>query len=161
MNTKKLFIFTLVFAVCCLMTTSSWAAKETKIYKSNAKDFIKKLNENKGIGHAFGLSKDEDFVLIRQITDFNGETHYRYQQTFNGYPVWGHQTVISKKGDKVIKLHGTVIQDAPNDVGNFPKNCSPQCTTFGVLTSTFIYITIQISNMIKYDRRKSVRVSRV
>jgi Zn-dependent metalloprotease len=118
---KKFFIFTLVLAVCCLMTTSSWAAKETKIYKSNAKDFIRSLNENGNMGKAFGLSKNEDFVLIRQITDFNGETHYRYQQTFNGYAVWGHQTVVSKKGDKAVKLHGTVIQGAAKDVGNVPK----------------------------------------
>ncbi|MGD2087599.1 MAG: M4 family metallopeptidase [Candidatus Aminicenantes bacterium] len=121
MKMKKLFIFTLIFAVCCLMTTSSWAAKKTDIYKSNGKDFIRKLNENKGIGNAFGLSKDEDFKLISQRTDFNGETHYRYQQTLNGYPVWGIQTVISKKSGKVIKLHGAVVQGSPNDVGNIPK----------------------------------------
>ncbi|NIO85793.1 MAG: hypothetical protein GTN53_34980, partial [Candidatus Aminicenantes bacterium] len=118
---KKWGLITLIFVLCCFMTTSSWAAKKTDIYKSNAKDFIRKLNENKGIGHAFGLSRDEDFVLIRQITDFNGETHYRYQQTFKGFAVWGIQTVISKKADRVIKLHGAVIQGAPNDVGNIPK----------------------------------------
>jgi Zn-dependent metalloprotease/plastocyanin len=123
MKQKKLFIFSLMlaFVLCCFMTTGSWAAKEVKIYKSNAKDFIKKLNENKEIGPAFGLSRDEAFVLIGQVTDFNGETHYRYQQTFNGVPVWGIRTVISKKADKVIKLHGSVVQGAPNDVGNIPK----------------------------------------
>ena len=121
MKMKKLFVFTLVFAVCCLMTSSSWAAKKTDIYKSNGKDFIRKLNENKGIGNAFGLSKNEDFKLISQRTDFNGETHYRYQQTLNGYPVWGIQTVISKKAGKVIKLHGAVIKGAPADVSSIPK----------------------------------------
>jgi Zn-dependent metalloprotease len=124
MNTKKLFIFTLVFLVCCFMTTNSWAAKETKIYKSNAKDFIKKLNENGNkMGKAFGLSKDDGFQLIRQQTDFNGETHYRYQQTVKGIPLWGIQTVVSKDSDdKVIKLHGNVIEGGPNDVGSIPKN---------------------------------------
>jgi Zn-dependent metalloprotease len=124
MNTKKLFIFTLVFLVCCFMTTSSWAAKKTDIYKSNAKDFIKKLNENGNkMGKAFGLSKDADFQLVRQQTDFNGVTHYRYQQTIKGIPVWGIRTVVSKDGanDKVIKLHGAVIEGAPNDVGSIPK----------------------------------------
>jgi Zn-dependent metalloprotease len=118
---KSFIIITLVFVLCCFMATNSWAAQKTDIYKSNAKDFIKKLNENKGIGHAFGLTKDEDFVLIRQITDFNGETHYRYQQTFKEFQVWGTQIVISKKADKAIKLHGAVIQDAANDVGSIPQ----------------------------------------
>jgi Zn-dependent metalloprotease/plastocyanin len=118
---KKLFIFTLVFAVCCLMTTSSWAAKKTDFYKSNAKDFIRSLNDNGNMGKAFGLSKGEDFVLISQRTDLNRETHSRYQQTFNGYPVWGIRTVISTKSGKVIKLHGAVVQGAPKDVGSIPK----------------------------------------
>jgi hypothetical protein len=123
MNKKKSFIFfiILVFIVCCFMTIGSWAAKKTDFYKSNAKDFIRKLNENKGFGNAFGFTTDEDFVLIRQVTDFNRETHYRYQQTFNGYPVWGIQAVISKKAGKVIKLHGAVIQDSKNDIGSIPK----------------------------------------
>jgi vibriolysin len=123
MKMKKSFIFsfTLVFVVCCLMTTNSWAAKKTDFYKSNAKDFIRSLNDNGNMGKAFGLSKDENFVLISQRTDLNGETHYRYQQTLNGYPVWGIQTVVSEKAGKVIKLHGVFIQGAPNDVGNIPK----------------------------------------
>ncbi len=122
-NSKILFT---IFVLCCFMATSSWAAKKTDIYKSNAKDFIRNLNENGSkMGNAFGLSKDEDFVLVGQRTDFNGETHYRYQQTFNGIPVWGIQTVISKKSGKVMKLHGAVVQGAPNDVGNIPKKLDP------------------------------------
>jgi len=120
---RKMFIFTVVFVLCCFMATSSWAAKEVKIYKSNAKGFIGKLNENGfKIVNAFGLTEDEEFVLIRQRTDFNGEIHYRYQQTVKGIPVWGIQTVISKdrSNKKVIKLHGTVVQDASNDVGSIP-----------------------------------------
>jgi len=118
---KKLFIFTLVLAVCCFMTTSSWAAKKTDFYKSNAKDFIRSLNEKGNMGKAFGLSKDEDFVMISQRTDLNGETHSRYQQTFKGYPVWGVQAVVSEKGGKVTKLHGAFVEGAPGDVGSLPK----------------------------------------
>ncbi|NIM15748.1 MAG: hypothetical protein GTO45_27485, partial [Candidatus Aminicenantes bacterium] len=125
MSKKKWVFITLVFVVCCFMTTSSWAAKKIDFYKSNAKDFIRKLNENgnKGIGNAFGLTQDEEVVLIRQGKDFNGENHYRYQQTFKGYSLWGMQTIISKdrSNKKVIKLHGAVVQGAPNDVGSIPK----------------------------------------
>nr|NIO79337.1 PKD domain-containing protein [Candidatus Aminicenantes bacterium]NIQ65304.1 PKD domain-containing protein [Candidatus Aminicenantes bacterium]NIT25723.1 PKD domain-containing protein [Candidatus Aminicenantes bacterium] len=124
MNKKrKMFIFTVVFVLCCLMATGIWAAKQVKIYKSNAKEFIGKLNENNGIGNAFGLSRHAGFVLIGQVTDLNGETHYRYQQTFKGIPLWGVQTVISKdrSNKKVIKLHGGVVRGASNDVGSIPK----------------------------------------
>jgi len=123
MKKKKSFIYfiTLVFVLCCFMATGSWAAKKTDFYKSNAKDFIRSLNEKGNMGKAFGLSKDEDFVMISQRTDLNGETHSRYQQTFKGFPVWGIQAVVSEKAGKVTKLHGAFIEGAPNDVGSLPK----------------------------------------
>jgi vibriolysin len=126
MKKNKGFFVVTLFLVVCLMTTTSWAAKKTKFYKSNAKDYIRALNEkgNQGIGQALGLADDEDFTLLRQSTDFNGETHYRYQQTYKNIPIWGMNTVITKDQSKkkVIKLHGSMVKDAPKDVGAIPGN---------------------------------------
>ncbi|UCH97372.1 MAG: hypothetical protein JSV88_11115, partial [Candidatus Aminicenantes bacterium] len=116
---RKMFIFTVVLVLCCFMATSAWAAKKVDFTKSNAKQFINDLNA-KG-GNPLGLSDDDQLVKISEITDFNGETHTRYQQAVNGIPVWGMQTVISKKGDKVMKLHGAVVHGAKKDVGSLPK----------------------------------------
>jgi hypothetical protein len=78
---KRSFIITLVVVVCCLMVTSSWAARKVPITSANAKGFIGQLNQNgAAMGPVFGLSQDENFQLLRQSTDFNGVTHSHYQQ---------------------------------------------------------------------------------
>jgi Zn-dependent metalloprotease len=116
---KILFTITLVFVVCCFMATSSWAAKKVHITQANAKGFIGQLNQNgAAMGPVLGLSPDGGFELFRQGTDFNGVTHYHYQQTFKGIAVWGMQTVVSKgSNDKVVRLNGNILQGARNDVG--------------------------------------------
>ncbi len=119
-----MFIFTVVLVLCCFMATGAWAAKKVDFTKSNAKEFIDDLNLNRGnldSGYPLGLSDDDQLAEISRVRDFNGEIHIRYQQAVNGIPVWGIQTVISKKGDKVMKIHGAVVQGAKNDLGAIPK----------------------------------------
>jgi len=121
---RKMFIFTVVLVLCCFMATGAWAAKKVDFTKANAREFIDNLNVNRGnldSGSPLGLSDDDQLVEISRVTDRSGETHIRYQQAVNGIPVWGMQTVISMKGDKVMKLHGAVIHGARNDLGSIPK----------------------------------------
>jgi Zn-dependent metalloprotease len=122
MNKKKWVLITLVFVVCCFLATSTWAAKKVDFYKSNAKNYIGQLNRaGAAMGPVFGLSPDEGLQLVRTRADNNGVTHYRYQQTYNGIPVWGMQTVVSKGRDnKVFRLHGSMVQGNPNDIGAIP-----------------------------------------
>jgi len=125
---SKIFLtVTLVFVLCCFMATSSWAARKIDITSANAKGFIGKLNQDGAeLGSALGLSSDGGFQLLRQRTDFNGETHYRYQQTYKGIPVWGMQTVVSKGSDKrVRKLTGNFVMGSPGDVGGIPTSLDP------------------------------------
>jgi Zn-dependent metalloprotease len=121
---RKLFIFTitLLFVVCCFMATSSWAARKVDITSANAKGLIGQLNQNgAAMGPVFGLTQDEGFQLLRQSTDFNGLTHYRYQQTFKGIPYWAMQTIVSKgRSNQVLRLHGNIVQGTPNDIGAIP-----------------------------------------
>ncbi|NIM11613.1 MAG: hemagglutinin [Candidatus Aminicenantes bacterium] len=122
MNKKRWVFITLVFVVCCFLATSSWAAKKVELYKSNAKNYIGQLNRaGAAMGTVFGLSQDEGFQLIRTSADNNGVTHYRYQQTYKGVPVWGMQTVVSRGRDnQVFRLHGNMIQGNPTDIGAIP-----------------------------------------
>jgi Zn-dependent metalloprotease len=109
------------------MATSSRAARKVEINMTNAKSFIGQLNQKGAtMGPVFGLSPDEGFQLLRKRTDFNGETHYRYQQTFKGIPVWGMQTIISRDpGNKVKKLHGNLVQGSPKDIAGIPASLDP------------------------------------
>jgi Zn-dependent metalloprotease len=124
---KRSFIFTLVLVVCCLMVTSSWAARKVDITSANAKGYIGQLNQGVAMGRALGLEADEGFQLLRQSTDFNGVTHTRYQQTFKGIPIWGMQAVVSKgRGGEVVRLNGNIVQGAPREVGAIPANLNAQ-----------------------------------
>jgi len=125
-NSKIVFTITLVFVFCCILSTNSWAAKRVKFYKSNTEDFVNLLNQEKSsngkvIGWSLGLSEHEEFKLERQQTDFNNNSHSRYQQLYQGIPVWGMQTVVSRNPmSEVIKIHGEMVLDTPNDVTIIP-----------------------------------------
>jgi len=127
-NSKIIFTITVVFIVCCFMATGSWAARRIDITSANARGFINQLNQKGAeMGPVFGLAADEGFQLLRQMTDLNGVTHYRYQQTYKGHPVWGMQTIVSKgHGDRVKTLHGSFIQGSPGDVGGIPASLDPR-----------------------------------
>jgi vibriolysin len=130
-NSKVFSTITLVFVVCCFMATSSWAAKKVEFYQANAKDYIKLLNKNKdkgssAVGKTLGLTGDEEFKLLRKITDFNGITHYRYQQAFKGIPVWGMHTNIGiSPSNNVDRLNGTMVLDIPRDILSIPGSLDP------------------------------------
>jgi Zn-dependent metalloprotease len=125
-NSKISFTITLVFVVCCLMATSSWAVKKIEFYSANAKDYIRLLNENgsresSSIAKILGLTRDEGFLLLRQRTDFNGVTHYRYQQAYKGIPVWGTHTIVSRDPSaQVVRLNGVVVLNIGNDIKDIP-----------------------------------------
>jgi Zn-dependent metalloprotease len=126
-NSKIYSTIILVFVVCCFMATSSWAARKIEINSANARGFIEQLNQNGAeMGPIFGLSSDEGFQWLRQSTDFNGVTHYRYQQTYKGFPLWGMQTIVSKgRSNKVTRLHGSFVQGSPSDIGGIPASLDP------------------------------------
>ncbi len=125
-NHQVVFTIAMVFVVCCLLSSSLWAATKIDFYTENAQEYIRLLNENDSreeaaIGPLFGLTPDEKFTLLRQSTDFNQVTHSRYQQLYKGIPVWGIQIVISRdSSNKVIRLHGAMIKESPNDVKDIP-----------------------------------------
>jgi Zn-dependent metalloprotease len=131
-NSKIFSTITLVFVLCCFMATSSWAARKFEFYQAKARDYIKLLNQNKdregpAIAKTLGLGRDEAFTLLGKRTDFNGVTHYRYQQTYKGIPVWGVQTNIGiGPGGNVVRLHGTMVLDTPGDIKNIPSSLDPQ-----------------------------------
>jgi vibriolysin len=128
---KVFFTITLVFVVCCFMAANAWAVKKIEFYSASAADYIRLLNENKSlesvsIGKTLGLAQDEGFLLLRQRTDFNGVTHYRYQQTYKGIPVWGMQIIISRgPANKATKLNGTLVLDIPGDIKGIPPLLDP------------------------------------
>jgi len=117
---------TLCLVLCCLLAISSWAARKVEFTQGNAYGYLTKLN-SQSVEKALGLEQGEKFTVVRQITDMNGVSHSRYQQTFNGFPVWGMQTVVSRDlSGKAVRLHGTVIQGTAKDILAIPKVLDPK-----------------------------------
>jgi len=119
-GSKSFFTFTLVFMLCCVITSSLGAARKVELNSGNKENFIRQLNQNGAImGQVFGLNPDEQFRLLRQKKDFKGITHYRYEQTYKGIPVYGMQTIISKdRSNNVIQLHGTIVLGSQDDIAS-------------------------------------------
>ncbi|MCX6583492.1 MAG: hypothetical protein NT166_25235 [Candidatus Aminicenantes bacterium] len=60
----------LVFVLCCFMATGVWAAQKVDLLSANSTGYIRKMN--------------------------NQGDHGRYQQTYKGIPVWGHEVFVSR-----------------------------------------------------------------
>ena len=50
-----------------------------------------------------GLDAESGLKALATVSDANGTTHYRYQQTFRGVPVWGEHVVISEDRNGALK----------------------------------------------------------
>jgi len=59
---------------------------------------------------AFGLSTDDQMVLIKTETDQLGYTHYRYQQKYKGINVEGGEYIEHVIGGFVEKANGKIIR---------------------------------------------------
>ncbi|MDQ1351075.1 MAG: vibriolysin, partial [Acidobacteriota bacterium] len=129
--TKKLFVFTLVLVLSCFMATSVFAAKKVDLLSGNSASYIQKMNGNADHGRStmasvFGLTNGEKFTFKRQTVDFNSVSHARYQQTYKGIPVWGHEIVVSRDHtDQVLKLDGALLFDIPKDILSIPGTLDP------------------------------------
>lgn len=58
---------------------------------------------------AFGLSKNDEFRLLRTNTDELGMTHYRYQQYHKGYRVEGATYLLHERDGRIATANGRLV----------------------------------------------------
>ena len=58
---------------------------------------------------AFSLSDDNNFVLLRSMTDELGQKHYRYLQFYKGVEISGVQFILHEKRGEVFYGNGQII----------------------------------------------------
>jgi Zn-dependent metalloprotease len=64
-----------------------------------------------------GLDAESRLTVLDKNTDADGTSHYRYQQTFRGVPVWGEHVVVSEdKAGNVRNLFGRSFGGLGNDL---------------------------------------------
>ena len=57
----------------------------------------------------FSISPDFDLTLLREDKDNLGFTHYRYQQTYKGYPVHSNIFIFHVKNGIVVSMNGQLF----------------------------------------------------
>ncbi len=55
------------------------------------------------------LSEDMSFVLQNKQVDQKGDIHYRYNQTYNGIPIFGSTYIVHTSNNKVYSYNGKII----------------------------------------------------
>lgn len=71
--------------------------------------------------HAEVLALDAESSLntLAETRDANGTTHFRYQQTFRGVPIWGEHVVVTEsKGGTMRSLFGRAVGDLASDISS-------------------------------------------
>ncbi|MFA7322495.1 MAG: peptidase M4 family protein, partial [Dokdonella sp.] len=66
-----------------------------------------------------GLDAESALATLAVVKDADGTTHYRYQQTFRGVPVWGEHIVASDdKSGNLRSLFGRSVGGIAGDVAD-------------------------------------------
>lgn len=58
-----------------------------------------------------GLNTNSDLVLLNAETDQIGEVHYRYYQTYLGYPVENSMFIVHTKDGMIKGMSGSIVMD--------------------------------------------------
>lgn len=66
-----------------------------------------------------GLDAESQLNLMSQSKDGDGTSHYRYQQSFRGIPVWGEHVVVSEHADGSVRdLFGRAVGSLAADIAS-------------------------------------------
>ena len=137
-NRRTLHLLTLTPIALALAAASAQAATRSDLHDQN----VSLLNSQyklatKATGmpaqaaarHAelLGLESESALKLLDTNTDKDGSTHYRYQQTFRGVPVWGEHVIVSEDAAGNLKnlfgrkVDGLGAELAAGDHGNIDR----------------------------------------
>ncbi|MBB1088434.1 M4 family metallopeptidase [Lysobacter sp. SG-8] len=81
-----------------------------------------------GVRHAemLGLEQGASLTLLKLHEDPDGRRHYRYQQTFQGVPVFGEHVIVSEAADGVVAtLFGQMVDGLASEVAIAGARVSP------------------------------------
>jgi Zn-dependent metalloprotease/chitodextrinase len=118
---KRAFVYAALISFIPMLFVS-WGFSATKIYLPNDTTIQSQLKQSTAVtasnlNTTLGLSQQGELKLLKQRTDKNNVTHMRYNQLFNGIPVWGHHILVAKDpSGNIVSLHGTKVLDIAEDI---------------------------------------------
>ena len=111
-----------------MLATSAHAATRLDLHDQNAADLNAvyaraasavgtQTLSNERHAEMLGLDAESALTTLAVVKDSDGTTHYRYQQTFRGVPVWGEHIVTSDdKNGNLRSLFGRSVGDLASDI---------------------------------------------
>jgi len=65
---------------------------------------------------AFKLTDDYDFILLNADKDALGYTHYRFRETYKGFPVKSTMYIVHVLNNKIVSMNGQIFGNLTSDV---------------------------------------------
>jgi Zn-dependent metalloprotease len=70
---------------------------------------ISSANNDEWLKVVLNLQQNDSLILISTDKDQFGYTHYRYKQSYNGFPVDGNMYIVHTKNGKIVSANGNFI----------------------------------------------------
>jgi Zn-dependent metalloprotease/PKD repeat protein len=125
-NRRSLQLISLTPLALALAMASAQAATRVDLHNQNVSLLNSQYKLAAGAGapvkatdrHAemLGLDSESALQVLTNIQDKDGTSHYRYQQTFRGVPIWGEQVIVSEKGGNVVNMFGRMVGGLANEL---------------------------------------------
>ena len=90
------------------------------LMKSNPTFSASYLNDTSesALSNLLGLPSNESVSSIKTVTDIAGNTHVRYQQLYQGLPIWGQNVLAHSKGKSLYRITGALLRGIEKDLGD-------------------------------------------
>ncbi|HNX07946.1 MAG TPA: M4 family metallopeptidase, partial [Bacteroidales bacterium] len=125
---KKIFLFVFFLIMALTVISQTYTGSDARvllrgtdmIVKDTALDIPTFIRFSKGsepefkdwqswLNNQFKISPDFDMVLIHSEKDNFGFTHYRYQQTYKGYPIHSNVFILHVKNNRIESMNGQLF----------------------------------------------------
>ena len=125
-----------------MLATSAHAATRLDLHDQNAADLNAvyaraasavgtQTLSNERHAEMLGLDAESALTTLAVVKDSDGTTHYRYQQTFRGVPVWGEHIVTSDdKNGNLRSLFGRSVGDLASDISTTTARITASSESF-------------------------------
>jgi pseudolysin/vibriolysin len=128
----------LATATTCLLSSSALYAAEVVDLTKASPALLKAFQIQTNVDAKSFAPKGEALQLISEHTDKQGGKHKRYQQYYNGIPVFGYHVLEHGKAKAGSTLSGKLVKDIAQDLSVKTKSAAAPQQTLQKLKADFI-----------------------
>ncbi|WDE11950.1 M4 family metallopeptidase [Thalassomonas haliotis] len=103
--------------------------------------------QGQALAKALNMSQEDSFQSRKSIKTKDGKIKKRYQQFYQGVPIYGHSLVATEATDgELIDVSGTVVRELTKDIHSTQATISPQ-QALGLFVKTKGHSTLDLENI--------------